>query len=354
MNFADAEVERSEPICPYFGTCGGCLLQHWAEEPYRAWKRNLVVTALANRGIDAAVAPLIDAHGSGRRRAVLHLRKGQAGFMAERSHALVPIDHCPILCPAMAKVPRLATEIAQVAGDGDAAFTACDSGLDVAVTAKRSLGEKLFGKLSGIANGFDLARVSLNREVVVERRPPLIRIGSATVRLPVLAFLQATQAGEEALAGLVLEAVGDAKHVADLFCGVGPFALRLASKARVIAMDISGDAIALEHAVRTTTGLKPVEVEQRDLVRAPLTAKELARFQAVVFNPPRAGAQAQVSQLAQSAVPILVAVSCDPRTFARDAAILIKGGYRLRAVTPVDQFKYSPHVEIVGVFDHSA
>jgi 23S rRNA (uracil1939-C5)-methyltransferase len=254
----------------------------------------------------------------------------------------------------MANAPLVASEIAKVAGDGDAAFVACDSGLDVAVTAKRSLGGKIFAKLATIANGFDLARVTLNREIVVERRPPLIRIGSATVRLPVLGFLQATQAGEEALAGLVLEAVGEARHVADLFCGVGPFALRLARRARVLAVDLSGDAIALEHAVRATPGLKPVEVERRDLFRAPLTVKELSRFQAVVFNPARAGAQAQANQLAQSDVPVVVAVSCDPRTFARDAAILVNGGYRLRNVTPVDQFKYSAHVEIVGVFDHSA
>jgi 23S rRNA (uracil1939-C5)-methyltransferase len=350
-----ASPARRDAFCPHFGKCGGCLLQHWTEQAYRDWKRNLVVTALAQRNLDVPVAPLGDAHGSGRRRAVFHQRKGRTGFMALRSHVLVPIDHCPILDPALARAPAIAEALAQAAGDGDAAFTACDSGLDVAVKVKRSLGERLFETLAEIAGGFDLARIALNGETVIERRPPLLRIGTATVRLPVLAFLQATKVGEEMLAHLVMEALGNAKTVADLFCGIGPFALRLAERVRVLAVDSSSDAIAaLNRAVREAQGLKPVETMVRDLFREPLTAKELSSFEVVVFDPPRAGAEAQARQLAQSGVPIVVAVSCDPQTFARDAAILVAGGYKLRAVTPVDQFKYSAHVEIVGVFAHSA
>jgi 23S rRNA (uracil1939-C5)-methyltransferase len=351
----NASMERRDPFCPHFGRCGGCLLQHWSEEPYRAWKRGLVASALARRGIDAPVAPLVEAHGAGRRRATFHLRGGKAGFMAVRSHSLVAIDHCPILSPAMSRAPEIAAAIARVAGDGDAAVTASDSGLDVAVKAKRPLGDELFAALAEIANRFDLARIVLNGEIVAERRPPMLQIGSATVRVPALAFLQATMAGEDELAGLVTEAASKARAAADLFCGIGPFALRLARTARVLAVDASRDAIAaLEGAARGAKGLKPVEVERRDLFKAPLTSQELAGFDAVVFDPPRAGAEAQAHQLARSRVPVVVAVSCDPTTLARDAAILVGGGYRLRAVTPVDQFKYSAHVEIVGVFDHVA
>jgi 23S rRNA (uracil1939-C5)-methyltransferase len=349
------EAERRQPFCQYFGTCGGCLVQDWAEEPYRAWKRELVVTALARRGIAAPVSPLIDAHGAGRRRAVFHSREGEAGYMARRSHDLVAIDACPILDPALTQAPDIARHLARSVGDGDASFTASDSGLDVALKATRQSTTKIFGQLADIAERFDLARIALNGETLIERRAPVLRIGTAVARLPVLAFLQATQAGEATLARLAVEAVGKAKSIADLFCGIGTFALRLAATARVYAADTNEPAIAaLARAAREAKGLKPIEAARRDLFREPLTAKELRPFDAAVFDPPRAGAEAQAKQIAKSGVPVVVAVSCDAQSFARDAAILIGGGYELRAVTPVDQFKYSDHVEVVGVFAHSA
>lgn len=354
-DFVVPEAERCQPFCQYFGSCGGCLVQDWAEEPYRAWKRELVVTAMARRGIADPVSPLIDAHGAGRRRAVFHLRKGEAGFMARRSHDLVAIDACPILDPALARAPDIARHLARCIGDGDASFTASDSGLDIALKAARQSTTKVFGQLADMAERFDLARIALNGETLIERRAPVLRIGKAVVRLPVLAFLQATRAGEETLARLALEAVGKTKSVADLFCGIGTFALRLAAMARVYAADTNEPAIAaLTQAAREAKGLKPIKATRRDLFREPLTAKELRQFEAVIFDPPRAGAEAQARQIAKSGVPVVVAVSCDAPSFARDAAILIGGGYEPRAVTPVDQFKYSDHVEIVGVFDHSA
>jgi 23S rRNA (uracil1939-C5)-methyltransferase len=187
---------------------------------------------------------------------------------------------------------------------------------------------------------------------VIQNAPPVLTIGRARVTLPPGGFLQATKAGETALAELVLAHVGKAKFVADLFCGVGPFALRLAERARVAAFDLDAAAIgALQQATKGVSGLKPVEAAARDLFRRPLMTKEMTKFDAVVFDPPRHGAQAQAAEIARSKVPLVVAVSCSAATFARDAKLLMDGGYRLKRVTPVDQFRYSPHVEIVASFE---
>jgi 23S rRNA (uracil1939-C5)-methyltransferase len=340
--------ERVAPFCKHFGLCGGCLLQHWEKSAYRAWKHSLVETALRQAGLDATVGPMIDAGGNGRRRASIHARKSGSGFMALRSHHLHPIDLCPILVPALAPAFDIARAIEAKMGDCDVAVTASETGLDVLVKAPRAKDSLI---LAPVAQDFALARLSLNGEVLLERTAPLVTIGKAEVKLPIASFLQATAAGEAALGDLVCDALAGAKSVADLFCGIGPFALRIAAFARVEAFDSDkGGLAALAEAVRRTQGLKPISTERRDLLREPLTARELGRFDAVVFDPPRAGAEAQAHELAKSSVRRVVAVSCDAATFARDAAILVAGGYRLATVTPVDQFLWSPHVEIVGVF----
>jgi len=343
-----ASPERIAPFCKHFGLCGGCLLQHWDKAAYRAWKRSLVETALKRAGLDAEIGELTDAGGEGRRRVTIHARKAGAGFMQLRSHLLHDIDMCPILVPALAPAFDIGRAVFAAAGDSDVAVTASETGLDVMVKAARRTDSKRMGPL---AERFDLARIALNGEPIIERRAPIVTIGKAQVKLPVASFLQATAAGECVLADLVTAALGRAKQVADLFCGIGPFALRIAEKARVLAVDTDRAGLAaLSDAVRRTQGLKPIETQRRDLFREPLTARELNGFDAVVFDPPRAGAESQARELAKSAVKRIVGVSCDATTFARDATILATGGYRLASVTPVDQFLWSPHVEIVGVF----
>jgi 23S rRNA (uracil1939-C5)-methyltransferase len=209
-------------------------------------------------------------------------------------------------------------------------------------------------ELAQIAARHRLARLTRHGEIVALRVPPGVRIGRARVVLPPGSFLQATAAGETVLARLVTAHCEGTKTVADLFCGVGPFTLRLAERARVTAADNDADAAAaLTRAAAGTPGLKPVEALTRDLFRRPFTRTELKRFDAVVFDPPRQGAEAQARELATSAVPVLVAVSCNPATFARDAHILVDGGYRLVRVTPVDQFLYSVHVELVALFQRT-
>ncbi len=230
-------------------------------------------------------------------------------------------------------------------------MTAADNGLDVDVRGSGPLTPERTAALARVAAAHKLIRLTRHGELVAQSAQPMLKIGRAQAPLPPGAFLQATAAGEAALARLALEHVGKARRVADLFCGVGPFALRLAESARVTAADSDDGAVAaLKRAAATTQGLKPVEALARDLFRRPLMASELKGFDAVLFDPPRQGAQAQARELAKSAVPLVVAVSCEPASFARDAALLIAGGYRLASVTPVDQFRYSYHVEIVAAF----
>lgn len=342
-------AERAEPISPYFGSCGGCALQHLNGETYAAFKRELVVTALAHAGISAEVEPLLDATMPGRRRATLHVRKAGAGYMRAKSHDVLDIDACPILVPVLSRnAPRIARALQKLAGDADVAFTATDTGLDLSVKSERKLRPAELGQF---AQAHKLARLTFNGDPVFMARPPVVKMGRSLVEIPPASFLQATESAEATLSRLVLEGIGKAKSVADLFSGVGPFTLRLAEASRVYAADSDKPAIAaLTKAVNHTQGLKPVESKVRDLFRDPLAPIELNPFDAVVFDPPRAGAEAQSRELARSKVKTVVAVSCEPKTFARDAAILIAGGYTLERVVPVDQFAYSTHVEVVGVF----
>jgi 23S rRNA (uracil1939-C5)-methyltransferase len=355
-----ASPERIAPICRHFGICGGCAVQHWESAHYRAWKRNLVVETLAQAKVSCEVHPLIDAHGRGRRRMTLHARLGthdvlKVGFAAANSHDIVPVDRCPVLDPALAGAIDAAWAIAEplrpTGKPLDIQITATDGGLDVDVRGSGPLPADLVATLSRVAERHHLARLTRHGELVLMRSPPTIAIGPAQVTLPPGSFLQATVAGEMALAALVSDHCKGAKHIADLFCGVGPFALRLAAKSRVSAFDSdAGSIAALQKGAASTRGLKPLKAEARDLFRRPLVPQELRGFDAVVFDPPRQGAQAQAQQLAASKVPVVVAVSCNVATFARDARILMDAGYGIEGVTPVDQFRYTAHVELVARF----
>jgi 23S rRNA (uracil1939-C5)-methyltransferase len=353
-----ASLERIEPFCPHFGICGGCAIQHWTPARYQEWKRSLVVEALAQAGLDATVDALIDAHGDGRRRATFHARLGtkdilEVGFAALRAHHIVGIDRCPVLAPSLDGAIPAAWAIAEALKPHDKPLdiqaTATDAGIDMDVRGSGALNSARMGMLARLAATHKLARLTRHGELIAQRATPTVLVGRAHVTLPPGSFLQATVAGELALAQLVKDHVGNAKVIADLFCGLGPFALRLAERARIIAFDADAGAIAaLKQAANMTSGLKPIEAETRDLFKRPLYAPELKRVDALVFDPPRQGAEAQARELAKSAVPVVVAVSCNAATFARDIRLLVDGGYRLKSVTPVDQFRHSAHVEIVA------
>jgi 23S rRNA (uracil1939-C5)-methyltransferase len=352
--------ERAAPICRYFGDCGGCATQHMSAGLSAEWKRDLLAAALKRVGLKPNVEALVDAHGAGRRRATFHARffphgREDVGFMRARAHEIVNIEACPLfsrdMTGAIEAARALAVALRGPAKPLDIQATATLSGLYFDLRGSGPLEAVESRKLVAVAEKLDLARVSNHGEIVVERRPPEIAFGPAQVVLPPGGFLQATIAGEEALALAASAALKGAGRVADLFCGAGAFALRLAETHAVFAADSDGAAIeALRRAGRETRPLRAIEAVARDLFQRPLQREELAAFDGVLFDPPRAGALAQARALAQSAVPTIVAISCNVESFARDARLLVDGGYALERVAPIDQFRYSSHVEIVAVF----
>lgn len=357
-------ASRIAAICPYFTLCGGCAVQTLVPAAYAAWKRELLVTALAVTGITAKVAPLLDAHGTGRRRATFHARvpeNGYAatGFMQARSHHIVEIEACPVLDPrldgALPAARAVAKALAPLGKPLDLVFTVTETGLDADLRGAGKLGEAERQTLVDTALAHNLARLSNHGIPVLERSRPVLHMGESRLELPPGAFLQATEAGEAALAARVLAATDGAKRVADLFSGVGTFALRLAARADVEAYDSERPALeALSKAARGMGSGRAVEVFARDLFHRPLLPAELARYDAVVLDPPRAGAMAQMQTLAASSVTKVVSIACDVQSFARDAAILMAAGFEPGPVQPIDQFRYSPHLEIFAVFQRPA
>lgn len=353
-------AERTDPSCTHFGRCGGCLLQHWQAGPYFGWKRGLVEDALQREGLETEITPLLDAHGAGRRRVIFHARRyGKrtvVGFAERRSHTMVDLEHCPVLSPeldqAMPAARAVAEMLASMKKPLDLQLIATETGLDMDVRGSGPLPPTVLMDLADIAERFNLARFTRHGELLLQRAAPTLTMGRARVELPPAAFLQATLLGEETLGRLVTEAAQGAKKVADLFCGVGTFALRLAEQAQVTGVENHAGAVkAMQLASHTAPGLKVVKGEVRDLFRRPLMRQELDGFDLVVIDPPRQGAEAQARELAGTRkLSRLVYVSCNVSSFARDARLLTAGGWTLEKVTPVDQFRYSPHVELVGLF----
>ncbi|MES1201997.1 MAG: class I SAM-dependent RNA methyltransferase [Pseudomonadota bacterium] len=359
-----ASPDRRLAPCKHFGRCGGCQLQHWDEAPYLAWKRARVVEALERRNIGFDVAPTIAAWGEGRRRAAFHAtRQGGAvrlGFQERGGARLQVISACPVLVPQLeGALPKLA-EVADLflppRGEITLHCLWSEAGLDVAVKGAGKAGAQSQAALERIAltaEKQDWARLSLDGEPLVVRRQPVVRMGLARVAPPPGAFLQPTALGEETLARLAAEAVGESKRVIDLFSGIGTFALRLAERAEVQAAESDPEMLkALKQAADGAGGaLKAVTTLRRDLLRTPLSSLEMKKFDAAVIDPPRSGARLQAEQIGRSPIRRLAYVSCDPATFARDVRVLMDFGFSLAKVTPVDQFRWSPHVEVVGALE---
>jgi 23S rRNA (uracil1939-C5)-methyltransferase len=312
-------------------------------------------------GVTAEVLAPVIVPPRSRRRAVFKVKslpEGlHIGFHAAKSHTVIDMHHCNVLTPGLfALVGSLRRRLEPLFGVGEAAelhVTETDTGFDCAFRWRAGLTAALTAELTAALSGLGIARLTMGRDLVFEQAVPAVTLGGVTVALPLNPFLQSTREGEAALQEGVLKIVGKAKTVADLFSGVGTFALPLARKAKVHAVEQDKAALeALTAAVRAP-GLKPVSVEVRDLFKLPLTPAEMAPYDAVVLDPPRAGAEAQVRALAKSRVPAIAYVSCDAASFARDAAILVKGGYRPGPVTPIDQFLWSSHIELVGGFHRS-
>ena len=358
--------ERVEPPCPHFGTCGGCALQHWAHAPYLAWKVERLVATLARQRIETEILPPFAAAPQTRRRVALHARRGgrdaaRLGYKARKSWDLVDVAVCPISDPAIqAAIPALKRLAAPLFEHPKSAptlhVTLTPSGLDVDISGveRKSGGLSADARvqLADRAAEADLARVTLDGEVAYLARLPQVRLGPAVISLPPGAFLQATPQAEAAMADFIAGEAAGATRIADLYCGVGTFTFRLAQIGQVHAADFAPEAIrALTSALAAAPGLHGVTAEARDLVRRPVLAEDLRKTEVAVFDPPRAGATEQSAELARSSVARVIGVSCNPATFARDARTLIEAGFVLDRILPVDQFLWSPHIELVGVFN---
>ncbi len=351
--------DRIRPPCPHARTCGGCLLQH-ASDPFVAgWKQEIVAAALAGQGLSAPFRPLLTSPPRSRRRAVMTGRrtKGGAllGFHARGSDQMVAVPNCHLLHPDLVdSFPALET-LVKAGGSRSAevqlTVTRSLAGPDVAVKGGKELDAGLRLDLARLAETHGIARLTWDGEMVALRAQPMQRFGRALVAPPPGAFLQATAEGESALLRAVALAIGPARRIADLFAGCGTFALPLAERSEVHAVEgVASMTTALEKAARQAEGLKRVTVETRDLFRRPLEPDEFKGIDAVVIDPPRAGAEAQTERLAVARVPVIASVSCNPTTFARDARLLTEAGYRLDWVQVVDQFRWSAHVELAARF----
>ncbi|MBX4896444.1 class I SAM-dependent RNA methyltransferase [Rhizobium bangladeshense] len=367
MSIAAPSPDRQEPPCRHFGpdgvngTCGGCTLQHLADGPYRDFKRQLVIDALKSKGLTPDVGEIVPARPGERRRLVFAARRTERdmliGFNQAESHHIVAIEECPISSAGIvARLPAIKAIAASLATSAEpfrVAVLETLSGLDIAADEIKKLSDPQRRKAIETVLGLrGIARVTVNGEILVEPSKPLIDFGGVSVSPPPGGFAQATKPAEEAMAELVLAHAGKAKRIADLFAGAGTFSLRLARIGRVHAVEAEAKALAaLDQAARKTQGLKPVTIEKRDLFRRPLMTQEFKPYDAVVFDPPRAGAEFQCKELARSAVKKIAAVSCNPLTLARDLAILVEGGYRVTGVTPIDQFLWASHVEVVATLE---
>ena len=364
IEIIEASADRAPIQSETYAECGVAPLQHWASAPYLAWKRDLVVETLAREGIETEVEATVATPPGVRRRIALHARRDEdgrvrLGFKARRSWRVVELTECPLSDPRInAALPSLAAVAAPFLGGAKSAptlhVTVTDSGLDVDITGVERSGRSADVAQQGVraARTADIARLSMDGETLVMMRQPTVRFGRATVPLPPASFMQASPVAEAAMVERAVAAVRGAKRIADLFCGAGTFTFPLAEVAPVLAADSSAGAIAgLKAGAGTAQGLKGIDAQARDLFRRPLSPHDLKGIEAIVFDPPRAGALEQTQQFAGTkSVSVVVGVSCNPTTFARDARVLIDAGFVLERVTPIDQFLWSTHVELVGVF----
>lgn len=351
-------ADRVKPACGHYRACGGCSLMHGSESFVTDWKQQVVKTALAAQNLEAPIASVHVSPPRSRRRAVLSGRRtkkgAQLGFHAKASDTIVDLLDCQVLDPRILTALPLLREIIAAGASRSAELSVTTivgpAGLDVAIRGGKPIDQPLFQSLAALAEKGDLARLDWDGQPI-SRRVPYLKMGHARLNYPAGSFLQATAEGESALQDAVRTITEGAGRIADLFSGCGTFALPLASRSDVHAVEgLAAPLAALDHAWRHANGLRRITTEIRDLARNPLLADELDRFDAIVIDPPRSGAEAQSRQIAASAVRRIASVSCDPVSFARDARILADGGYGLTRLWVVDQFRWSPHVETVAEF----
>ncbi|MEX0339432.1 MAG: class I SAM-dependent RNA methyltransferase [Arenibacterium sp.] len=359
VKIIDPSGDRVQPPCRHYRACGGCQLQHAADEFVANWKQDIVEAALKSQGLETIFRPIAVSPPKSRRRATFAVRRTKkgalAGFHGRASDVIAEVPDCQLLHPDLGAALPIAEALALIGASRKGALavtvTRSDAGLDMSVSGGKPLDGPLRLSLAQFAETHDLARLSWDDEPVASRRPPAQHFHPARVVPPPGAFLQATEAGEAALVSAVQEIAQSAKRAVDLFAGCGTFALPLAQICEVHAVEGDREMTkALDHGWRHTQGVKKLTTEARDLFRRPLMPDELKRFDTAVIDPPRAGAEAQIAELAGSDISSIAHVSCNPVSFARDAASLCRAGFTLDWVQVVDQFRWSVHTELVAQF----
>lgn len=353
--------QRIEPICKYFGTCGGCQLQHMGESAYLEWKMALVTEPLSRVGISLKPDAILTYANASRRKCVFNAQRSSKGmllgFNEKSSSAIVALDSCPVLVPSineqLDKIHDLVNSVPTTKHPLRVSILDTKNGLDIAIEDAKPLSETERQVLIKKTIAHKFSRLSVNIETLIKTSEPHIEIASTIVSPPPAAFVQALKQAEDDMSDIVSGFLKGCKQVADLYCGIGTFALKLAENSAVYAVEESGDALnSLDEAWRDTGGkLKQIKTEKRNLERRPVTFGELKKMDGLVFDPPRAGAELQCKQIAKSRVKKVAAVSCNPSTLATDLEILIEGGFKVKRIVPIDQFKYTPHVEVVVLLE---
>ncbi len=351
--------DRVKPICKHYQSCGGCGLQHLSQKAYIEWKQNVVIQAFSKAGLDINPEPVKSVPLKSRRRATMDIRRTkktiQLGFHGRRSNDIVDLEECHIINETIhSQLPNLKNLLRPLLsrkGTSRLHMTSTLNGLDLSIdNVNKELSAELREELGQSARKFGIVRLTVDGETLFVQSPPVLKFSDIAVEISPGGFLQAVEAAEVSMTEIIMQAIGNAKKVADLFCGTGTFTFPMAKQAEVLAVEYDKATLKqLKHGYENAQGLKPIVTELRDLSQDPLSAKELNAFDAVVFDPPRAGAKAQAAAIAGSGVPTVVAISCNPATLARDIKMLIDGGYKLEHITPIDQFLYSSHIEAVAV-----
>lgn len=371
VELIEASDDRAEPPCPHFMRCGGCALQHMAEPAYLAWKSALVQTHLRRAGLgETGIAEIRASAAGSRRRADLVMRNSSGkliiGFHERRSHRIVEVSECPVLHPdIVALIPSMRTRLAQIIAPGEeaeAVINLVDNGPDILLRLPKDLEMAERVSLAEFADEFEISRITAvigdhpdAMEPVSERRRPAISFAGVSCAPPPGAFLQATASGEEAIRSIVMDALQDAGNIVEFFSGIGTFTLPLAAEKPITAYELDQRAVsAAINAARTARIDHRLTARPRNLMKNPVLTGDLGEFDAALLDPPRAGAKAQIDEIAASGIGRVVYVSCNPATFARDAAVLAGAGFALKTVHPIDQFLWSPHVELVGTFVRGA
>ena len=356
--------QRVTPVCRHFYHCGGCRLQHVNSDAYQVFKQQMLTYAVSRAGYDPAVVVTpVMVGAKARRRAVFKVHQKQVGYYEPKSHKLVAISECPILVPELeALIASLNTFLQHFSKPQlieEIALFQSDSGVDMVFTSNIEVWDATtYEQVTGFSQQNDIARVSYRykSEVfpVIQRRSVQMQAGEVSIDLPPGAFQQATKAGQEAITAEILQGIKGASKVIDLYAGCGTYTFPIAAFAKVHAVEGSQEMVS---AINQTAGRQHISgvcAEMRDLVKQPVPAKTLKSYDAIVINPPRNGAGAQVEEIAKSGVKRMVMVSCNPVTFSEDAKLLKAAGYALKRAVPIDQFVWSSHLELVAVFEKNA